>query len=42
MVDAYEHIKRRAGCLDFLDLLVKARDALRDSEAVRRYFRTGE
>ena len=24
--------------LDFLDLLVKARDALRDSEAVRRYF----
>ena len=30
----YEDKKRRAGVLDFVDLLVKARDALRDREAV--------
>ena len=31
--------RRERGVLDFLDLLVKARDALRDRESVRRYFR---
>jgi ATP-dependent helicase/nuclease subunit A len=35
----YEEKKRRAGVLDFVDLLVKARDALRDRESVRRHVR---
>jgi ATP-dependent helicase/nuclease subunit A len=35
----YEHKKTRAGLLDFLDLLLKTRAALRDSEAVRRHLR---
>ena len=39
VVAGYEARKKERGVLDFLDLLVKARDALRDSEAVRRYFR---
>ncbi|HEU0092338.1 MAG TPA: UvrD-helicase domain-containing protein, partial [Vicinamibacteria bacterium] len=34
----YERKKTDRGLLDFLDLLVKARDALRDRESVRRYF----
>ncbi len=38
VVAGYEARKKERGVLDFLDLLVKARDALRDSEAVRRYF----
>lgn len=32
---AYEEAKRRAGMLDFLDLLVRARDLLRDDACVR-------
>jgi ATP-dependent exoDNAse (exonuclease V) beta subunit len=32
----YEALKRRAGKLDFLDLLLRARDLLRDQPAVRR------
>jgi ATP-dependent exoDNAse (exonuclease V) beta subunit len=34
-VDAYEVLKRRAGCLDFLDLLLRARDLVRDCPEVR-------
>jgi ATP-dependent helicase/nuclease subunit A len=33
---AYEEFKQRAGTLDFTDLLVRARDLLRDNEHVRR------
>jgi ATP-dependent exoDNAse (exonuclease V) beta subunit len=32
---AYEELKTRGGCLDFLDLLVKARDLIRGNAAVR-------
>lgn len=35
----YEAKKRALGVLDFVDLLVKARDALRDRESVRRHVR---
>jgi ATP-dependent helicase/nuclease subunit A len=35
----YERMKRELGRLDYLDLLLKARDALRRSESVRAYFR---
>jgi ATP-dependent helicase/nuclease subunit A len=35
----YERRKKEAGLLDFLDLLLKARDALRDRPSVRAYFR---
>ncbi|HYU43158.1 MAG TPA: UvrD-helicase domain-containing protein [Vicinamibacteria bacterium] len=38
VVARYEERKKEHGVLDFLDLLVKARDALKQSEAVRRYF----
>jgi ATP-dependent helicase/nuclease subunit A len=38
VVARYEERKKEHGVLDFLDLLVKARDALQQSEAVRRYF----
>jgi ATP-dependent helicase/nuclease subunit A len=34
----YESQKKARGVLDFLDLLLKTRDALRRSEAVRRHF----
>ncbi len=34
-VDAYETQKARAGCLDFLDLLVRTRDLVRDRADVR-------
>jgi ATP-dependent helicase/nuclease subunit A len=34
----YEKRKAASGVLDFLDLLVKARDALRDRDSVRLYF----
>jgi ATP-dependent exoDNAse (exonuclease V) beta subunit len=36
VVAAYEEQKRRAGRLDFLDLLVRARDLVRDDAGVRR------
>jgi ATP-dependent exoDNAse (exonuclease V) beta subunit len=39
VVERYQQKKRAAGVLDFLDLLLFARDALRDRESVRRYFR---
>ena len=39
VLSRYESLKRERGVLDFVDLLLKARNALRDHEAVRRYFR---
>jgi len=36
LVDAYESLKTRAGKLDFLDLLLRARDLVRGHPAVRR------
>jgi ATP-dependent helicase/nuclease subunit A len=38
VVAIYERKKTERGVLDFLDLLVKARDALRDKAGVRAYF----
>ena len=37
-VDRYEALKQREGALDFLDLLLRARNLVRDDEAVRRDF----
>jgi ATP-dependent helicase/nuclease subunit A len=37
-VDRYEELKARAGALDFLDLLLKARDLVRGDANVRRGF----
>jgi ATP-dependent exoDNAse (exonuclease V) beta subunit len=37
-VDRYEALKAREGALDFLDLLVRARDLLRDNGVVRQQF----
>src|SRR6185436_8369055 len=39
VLDIYERKKRESGWLDYLDLLVKARDALRDRDSVRSAFR---
>ncbi len=39
-VDAYETLKKREGALDFLDLLLKARDLVRGDAAVRHHFQT--
>jgi ATP-dependent helicase/nuclease subunit A len=36
VVDAYEEAKKAAGCLDFEDLLLRARDLIRDHAGVRR------
>ena len=35
----YEERKRESGALDFLDLLIKARDLARDNDEIRREFR---
>jgi ATP-dependent exoDNAse (exonuclease V) beta subunit len=35
VVDEYERLKARAGCLDFLDLLRRARDLVRGDQVVR-------
>ena len=40
VITRYERKKAERGLLDFLDLLAKARSALRDRESVRRHFRT--
>jgi ATP-dependent helicase/nuclease subunit A len=40
-VAAYDAVKARAGCLDFLDLLLRARNLLRDRPDVRRDFQQG-
>ena len=37
-VERYEELKARAGALDFLDLLLKARDLVKGNEVVRRGF----
>ena len=37
-VDEYERSKKREGALDFLDLLLTARDLVRDNRSVRRHF----
>jgi ATP-dependent exoDNAse (exonuclease V) beta subunit len=37
-VDRYEALKAREGALDFLDLLIRARDLVRDDLAVRAHF----
>jgi ATP-dependent helicase/nuclease subunit A len=37
-IGRYEELKTRAGALDFLDLLVRARNLVRDCDAVRREF----
>ena len=39
-VDRYEALKGREGALDFLDLLLRARDLIRDDVAVRRDFQS--
>ena len=39
-VQRYEELKARAGALDFLDLLLKARDLVKRNEAVRRGFQS--
>jgi ATP-dependent helicase/nuclease subunit A len=35
VLENYARLKERAGCLDFLDLLLRARDLVRDNRAVR-------
>ena len=37
-VDDYERLKAREGALDFLDLLLRARDLVRDNASVRGHF----
>jgi ATP-dependent helicase/nuclease subunit A len=37
LLEEYDAVKREAGALDFVDLLLKARDLLRDNAAVRRF-----
>ena len=37
-VDEYERLKAKAGALDFLDLLLRARDLVRTNAPVRRHF----
>jgi ATP-dependent exoDNAse (exonuclease V) beta subunit len=39
-VERYEEIKARTGALDFLDLLLKARDLVKGNESVRRGFQS--
>jgi ATP-dependent exoDNAse (exonuclease V) beta subunit len=41
VVDAYQAAKQRAGMLDFLDLLVRARDLLRSDASVRAELQAG-
>ena len=39
-VDEYERLKARDGAMDFLDLLLRARDLVRDNASVRRHFQS--
>ena len=39
-IAAYEDLKARSGALDFLDLLLKARDLVRGNATVRRGFQS--
>lgn len=36
VIEEYERLKERAGCLDFLDLLLKARELVRENAQVRK------
>jgi ATP-dependent helicase/nuclease subunit A len=36
VIEEYDRLKERAGCLDFLDLLLRARDLVRDDRRVRQ------
>ena len=38
VTDLYEGLKRKTGQLDFMDLLVRTRDLIRDRREIRRYF----
>ncbi len=38
LLEGYEELKKRRGALDFVDLLVRARDLLRNVREVRSYF----
>ena len=40
LAEDYERLKARAGCLDFVDLLLRARDLVRDDATVRRGLQT--
>ena len=40
VTERYEELKRRAGALDFVDLLLRARDLLVENPSVRRAFQT--
>ncbi len=40
VVEAYGRLKRDAGQLDFLDLLIRTRDLVRENTAVRRYLQS--
>lgn len=39
VIRAYEEAKRREGCLDFVDLLIRTRDLLRDEAGIRAHYR---
>ena len=39
VTERYERAKRRDGCLDFVDLLLRARDLLRDNAEIRAHYR---
>jgi ATP-dependent exoDNAse (exonuclease V) beta subunit len=40
LIDAYEELKNAAGKLDFVDLLLKTRNLIRDNAAVRSFLRS--
>ncbi|WP_420447719.1 UvrD-helicase domain-containing protein [Candidatus Palauibacter sp.] len=39
VTERFERAKRRQGCLDFVDLLIRARDLLRDDTEIRAHYR---
>ena len=39
-VDRYQNVKAREGALDFLDLLLRARDLIRENTSVRNHFQS--
>ncbi len=38
VIDGYEELKRREGRLDFVDLLIRTRDLLRDDDSIRAHY----
>jgi ATP-dependent exoDNAse (exonuclease V) beta subunit len=40
LVECYDERKRRTGAVDFSDLLIRARDLVKDHEEVRKHFRS--